>query len=233
MSVTRFRALPLSPLLLRPCPKVAFVFPSKKKWERQWGCGGRQAKEKRILLAQFFLFPSLLSRFFIYFYCVTRLKCALQIFMPAKCLKREQNMFICDTHTHRHTHTPTHTCKFPAHLFAFFLLTLFCVFYFVRESKFVVVELSTRQKSWLCATPPFQTTPLCAVCECVCVCALNIPTLSEFICPDNAILVSASLRRLLPPPCHAPFCLLFLQFCFLYWNWNCNCNWASGRARWH
>lgn len=56
------------------------------------------------------------------------------------------------------------------------------------------------------------------VCRvCVCVCALNIPTLSEFICPDNAILVSATLRLLLPPTLLRPllpFAFYFYSFVF-------------------
>lgn len=61
-------------------------------------------------------------------------------------------------HTYTRTHSRAHTLPHTHANFQLICLhssfSLFCVFYFVRESKFVVVELSTRQKSWLCATPP-------------------------------------------------------------------------------
>lgn len=53
-----------------------------------------------------------------------------------------------------------------------------------------------------------QTTPLCNVC----VCALNIPTLSEFICPDNAILVQ--LRFPSNPLATPPFVFYLHSFIF-------------------
>lgn len=70
MSVTRFSPLPSPPPLFRPCPKVAFVYPWKKcETGRGWGS---EAKEKRILLAQFFLSSlslSLFSVFYLFLLC--------------------------------------------------------------------------------------------------------------------------------------------------------------------
>lgn len=158
----------------------------------------------------FLLSLSHFSRFFIYFYCVTRLKCALQIFMPANCLKREQNMFIC--HTHTPVHTPAHTCKFPAHLFAFFFLSFLCILFRTRIKVCCSRIIHATKELALCHASPRLR--LCVAYVCVCVCALNIPTLSEFICPDNAILVQ--LRLVSCPLLFAtpPFAFYLYSFVF-------------------
>lgn len=148
MSVTRFSPQP-SPLPYSGHALKLPLYAPKKGREGR----GSEAKEKRILLAQFFLS----SLGFLFIFIVWRGLNALCRYLCLPTAWKGSKICLFATHTHPytlpHTHTRTHM-QISSSSVCILLFLSFCVFYFVRESKFVVVELSTRQKSWLCATPP-------------------------------------------------------------------------------
>lgn len=123
--------------------------------------------------------------------------------------KGAKYVYLPHTHpwAHSRTHTLAHTCKFPAHLFAFFFLSFLCILFRTRIKVCCSRIIHATKELALCHASPRLR--LCVAYACVCVCALNIPTLSEFICPDNAILVQLRLVSC-PSPLPRPL------FSFIY-----------------
>lgn len=169
MSVTRFSPQP-SPLPYSGHALKLPLYAPKKSTRGRGGRGEVRPKKSE------FCWPSsffLLSRFFIYFYCVTRLKCALQIFMPANCLKREQNMFICHTHTHPHTHSRANTHPHTHANFQLICLhssfSLFLCILFRTRIKVCCSRIihATKELALCHASPRLR---LCVTYICVCVC---------------------------------------------------------------
>lgn len=127
----------------------------RESGSEQAAAGQRKANFVGPVLAFFFF----LVFFFIYFYCVLRLKCALQIFMlPANCLKRERNMFICRTHTR--THTPAHThANFQLICFAFLLFSR-CILFATRIKVCCSRIIHATKELALCHAPCNTHPPL-------------------------------------------------------------------------